>query len=156
GCVNMRFILGPALLGGVLWIAPAWGQAVQSKEPTSTHIFPAGGRRGTVVPVRVGAECLPPGTTFRLWGDGGSALRLLEKRAKARYEPSPRRLPLDVNFINYPKEWEAKIEIKADAPLGAIMWRVTCGWGGTQVRPFLIGDLPEFIETEPNSQPERA
>src|SRR5438445_2357805 len=94
--------------------APVWGQAVQSKEPTSTHIFPAGGRRGTVVPVRVGGECFPPGMTFRLWVEGVSAPQTLEKRANARYEPSPRRLPLDANFINYPKEWESKIEIKAD------------------------------------------
>ena len=33
---------------------PAWGQPVASREPTSTHIFPAGGQRGTTVKVRVG------------------------------------------------------------------------------------------------------
>src|SRR5437667_150266 len=151
----MRLVLGLALLGGFLGTVPARGQAVQSKEPTSTHIFPAGARRGTTVAVRVGAECLPPGSTFRLWGDAVSALPLLEKRARARYEPSPRRLPLDANFINYPKEWESKIQIKSDAPLGAAMWRVTCGWGGSQVRPFIIGDLPELIETETTTQPAR-
>jgi hypothetical protein len=136
--------------------APVRGQAVASKEPSSTHIFPAGGRRGTVVPVRVGGECLPPGARFSLWGDGVHAPDLLGPRAKVRFEPSPRRLPLDANFINYPKEWASEITIAADAPLGPCFWRVTTGWGGTQVRPFLVGDLPEHVETEPNSSPELA
>src|SRR5579871_5413022 len=109
--------------------APVRGQAVASKEPSSTHIFPAGGRRGTVVAVRVGGECLPPGAHFSLWGGGVRAPDLLGPRAKARYEPSPRRLPLDANFINYPKEWASEITIAADAPLGPCFWRVTTGWG---------------------------
>src|SRR5207302_8222080 len=29
-------------------------------------------------------------------------------------------------------------------------------FGGTRPRPFIVGNLPEFIETEPNSTPERA
>jgi hypothetical protein len=152
----MRRIHLPLVIASFLVGSPAWGQAVPSKEPTSTHIFPAGGRRGTVVPVRVGAECLPPGSKFHLWGDGVTGPAILGPRARARYEPSLPRLPLDANFINYPKEWEAKVEIKSDAPLGPCFWRVTTSWGGTQVRPFLVGDLPEFIETEPNSDPSLA
>jgi hypothetical protein len=148
-----RFAL---VLAAILLASPVHGQAVQSKEPTSTHIFPAGGRRGTVVPVRVGAECLPPGSRFHLWGEGVSAPAVLGPRARVRAEQSPRRLPGDANFINYPKEWESKVEIRADAPIGPCFWHVSTGWGGTQVRPFLVGDLPEFIETEPNSEPARA
>ena len=41
-------------------------------------------------------------------------------------------------------------------PLGPKSWRISGGWGGTRPRPFLVGDLPEFIETEPNSQPDKA
>src|SRR5881409_3448311 len=92
-----------------LWLsAPTWGQAVPSKEPSGTHIFPAGGRRGTVVPVRVGGECLPPGSSFHLFGPGVTAPALLGARAVARYEPAPRRLPTDADNgepITYPKEW---------------------------------------------------
>ncbi|MBI1914595.1 MAG: hypothetical protein HYS12_07635 [Planctomycetes bacterium] len=141
------------------FVLPAWGQAVPSKEPSSTHIFPAGGRRGTVVPVRVGAECLPPGANLHVWGTGVTAPAVLGPRASARYEPSPRRKPADADGgaqITYPKEWASKMTIAADAPLGPVQWRLTCGWGGTQPRPFLVGDLPEFIETEPNSDPEHA
>ena len=145
---------GLALLFGCLLLAPpVWGQAVPSKEPTSTHIFPAGGQRGTTVPVRVGAECLPPGAKLHLMGDGVRGPALLGPHARIRRDTTLQRLPLDANFINYPEEWDAKLDIKADAPLGPCFWRVTTGWGGTQVRPFLVGDLPEFIETEPNSEP---
>src|SRR5438874_13154058 len=90
---------------------PAWGQAVPSKERSSTHIFPAGGRRGTVVPVRVGAECLPPGANLHIVGTGVGAPALLGPRASARFEPSPRRKPGDADgnpLITYPKEWESK------------------------------------------------
>jgi hypothetical protein len=139
--------------------APTFAQPVPSREPSSTHIFPAGGRRGTSIPVRVGAECLPPGASFHVYGEGVSAPALLGPRAAADYEPSPRRKPLDADGgerISYPKEWQSQMAIAADAPLGAVTWRVTCGFGGTQPRPFLIGDLPEFIENEPNTAPEQA
>jgi hypothetical protein len=135
-------------------------QAVPSKEPSSTHVFPAGGRRGTVVPVRIGTEAMPPSANLRLWGDGVRAAELLGERSKSRYEPSARRPPRDADGVganmSYPTEWLSELSIAADAPLGAAAWRVTCGWGGTRVRPFLIGDLPEFIETESNSTADRA
>jgi hypothetical protein len=128
---------------------------VPSREPSNTHIFPAGGRRGTVVPVLVGGECLPPGANFRIWSDGVSAPDVLGTKVQARTEPSPRRLPREVP-ICYPKEWESQITIAADAPVGTAMWRITCARGGTGTRPFIVGDLPEFIETESNSLPQRA
>lgn len=58
--------------------------------------------------------------------------------------------------MSYPTEWSSEFAIAADAALGMAAWRVTCGWGGTRVRPFLIGDLPEHIEAESNSTPDRA
>ncbi len=139
---------------------PLSAQAVPSKEPSSTHIFPAGGRRGTVVPVRIGTEAMPPSANLRLWGDGVRSVVLLGERVKPRYEPSARRPPRDADGVganmSYPTEWASELAIAADAPLGVAAWRVTCGWGGTRVRPFLIGDLPEFIEAESNSTVDRA
>ena len=84
--------------------------------------------------MRVGAECLPPAAKFHVWGDGVTGPSLLGPRSKTRYEPSRPRLPLDANFINYPKEWEAQLAIKADAPLGPCFWRATTGWGGTLLK----------------------
>jgi hypothetical protein len=133
---------------------PCLAQQVPT-EPASTHIFPAGGRRGTVVPVRVGGEFLPPYTRFRLVGEGVSAPAELVERETGKYEPSPRRKPGGTH-INYPREWKSEITIAAEAPLGQKLWRVSSARGGTGGRPFVVGDLPEFIETESNSLPERA
>ena len=159
-------------------------------DPSSTHIFPAGGRRGTAVDVRVGGECIPPGTRFRLWGadekssphapreepaganpaagfdvpqfsdvrlsaDGLTAPPELGDRVTGHYAPSPRRKPSE-QPVNHPTEWESQIAIADDAPLGSALWRLSCARGGTGGRPFIIGDLPEFIESEPNSVPEAA
>ncbi|MBI5761146.1 MAG: hypothetical protein HZA46_21690 [Planctomycetales bacterium] len=124
-------------------------------DPTSTHIFPAGGRRGTSVPVRVGGECLPPRTHWQLFGEGVTAPPILGERAVSRDEPSPRRKPQEIQ-VTYPKEWQSTIEIADDAPLGSKYWRLSCARGGTGARPFVVGDMPEFIETEPNSQPATA
>lgn len=149
-----------AFLAVLLLPVSAWAQAVPSREPTSTHIFPAGGQRGTVVKVRVGGECMPPGMAFKLTGTGVTGPSILGVEAKPRYEPSIRRPPRDADgagaAMTYPREWESSIAISPDAELGPRFWRASGGWGGTRPRPFLVGDLPEFIETEPNSQPEQA
>lgn len=160
--MNLSRVLWSASLMFTVFLPaqPLSAQAVPSKEPSSTHIFPAGGRRGTVVSVRIGTEAMPPSANLRLWGDGIRASELLGERIQARYEPSSRRPPRDADGVganmSYPTEWRSELAIAADAPLGVAAWRVTCGWGGTRVRPFLIGDLPEFIESESNSTPDRA
>jgi hypothetical protein len=124
-------------------------------DPTSTHIFPAGGRRGTMVKVRVGGECLPPQTRFRLAGEGVTSPEFLGARSPLHGEPSPRRKPNET-AIFYPKEWDSTVEIATSAPLGPRLWWLSCARGGTGGRPFLVGDLPEFLETEPNSTTEAA
>jgi hypothetical protein len=107
------------------------------------------------VNVRVGGECLPPQTRFRIEGPGLKAPEVLGPRSQFRGELSPRRKPGE-QHINYPKEWDTQVEIAADAPLGPQLWWLSCARGGTGGRPFIIGDLPEFIETESNSTAERA
>lgn len=149
-----------ASFGLLLFPLVASAQAVPSREPTSTHIFPAGGQRGTVVKVRVGGECLPPNMAFKLDGPGVSAPPVLGAESKGKYEPSVRRPPRDADgagaAMSYPRVWDSTITIAPDAALGTKLWRVSGAWGGTRPRPFLVGDLPEHIETESNSTPERA
>src|SRR5262245_25072718 len=100
-------------------------QPVPSREPSSTHIYPAGGRRGTTVNVLVGGECIPPETGFRIWGDGVAAPMTLGAKRFSHLEADPRREPREVP-ICYPKEWESVVEIAPDATLGARPWRLTC------------------------------
>ena len=141
--------IGSVLLA-MLVVGPALAQPVPSREPGSTHIFPAGGRRGSVVSVQVGGECLPPQTRFRIWGDGVAAPPVLGPKIAGNLEPSPRRKPTLIP-ISYAKQWQSKIEIAPDATLGTRVWRLSCDRAGTPGRPFIVGDLPELIETESNS-----
>ncbi|MFN8857387.1 MAG: hypothetical protein ACK50P_17615 [Planctomycetaceae bacterium] len=150
----------PVLVGAwgllLLSVAPAVALAQQvPSEPASTHIFPAGGRRGTTVDIRVGGEFLPPHTRLHLVGDGISAPAELGPPAAAHYEPSPRRKPGGTP-INDPREFESQITIASDAQPGQRLWRVSSARGGTGGRPFIVGDLPEVIEHESNSTPETA
>ena len=142
------------LLASVLAPAVACAQQVPT-DPSSTHIFPAGGRRGTEVNVQVGGECIPPGTRFRIWGKGLVAPSELGERVSGNYAPSPRRKPSE-QPVTHPTEWKSHITIAADAPLSPGLWRLSCARGGTGGRPFIVGDLPEFIESESNSEPEKA
>ncbi len=143
----------------ILLMSVAEGSIVSAQQvptdPSSTHIFPAGGRRGTEVHVRVGGECLPPSTRFRIWGDGVTAPPVLGNRVTGKYAPSPRRKPSE-RPVTHPTEWQSSIVIAHDAPRGPALWRLSCARGGTGGRPFVIGDLPEFIESEPNSSMEQA
>lgn len=142
------------LLATVIAPVAAWAQQVPT-DPSSTHIFPAGGRRGTEVSVRVGGECLPPSSRFRIWGAGLAAQPELGERVTGDYAASPRRKPSE-QPVTHPTEWNSSITIAADAPLGTGLWRLSCARGGTGGRPFVVGDLPEFIESEPNSVSEEA
>src|SRR5476651_1236047 len=108
-----------SFLAIVLVPLSALGQSVPSREPTSTHIFPAGGQRGTTVKVRVGGECLPPGMAFKLTGSGITGPGLLGSEAKPRYEPSVRRAPRDADgagaACTYPREFDTSIAVDAEA-----------------------------------------
>src|SRR5262249_15606788 len=122
----MRLTVCLLVLAFTLFPSPVEGQAVPSREPTSTHIFPAGGRRGPTVTVRVGGECFPPGMKLALSGEKVTAPVLLGGRVRPRYEPSARRPPRDADGVGadmtYPKEWGSAITIAKDAPLGAAHW----------------------------------
>src|ERR1700686_363833 len=101
-----RFLV---VLSAIFLASPVIAQPVPSLEPTSTHIFPAGGKRGTAVKVRVGGECLPPGMNFKVFGAGLSGPSVLGPEVKARYETDLRRLPRDADAagsdMSYPREF---------------------------------------------------
>lgn len=145
----------PALL---LLIASttAHGQPVPTKLPDSVHIFPAGAQRGTAVDVHVGLEQAPPNTEFFIRGNGVTGDSVLSTEVFDRGNPSPRRAPNEVP-INYPRQWKAQVTVAADAPTGTAYWNTFCASGGsTGSLPFIVGDLPELIESEPNSDVSRA
>lgn len=151
----LRQVAGLAAVFSLLSGGNVFAQPKPGYTPSSSHIFPAGAQRGTTVKVRVGAECIPPGTDFVVTGNGISKGGKLTEQVIADSEPSPKREPT-ITPITYPREWASELTIDADAKLGSAYWRVNCAQGGTASRPFLIGDLPEFIESESNSTIENA
>ncbi|MFP6620264.1 MAG: hypothetical protein VB877_13030 [Pirellulaceae bacterium] len=133
----------------------ALAQPVPSKSPGSTHLFPAGGRIGSSLQVRVGAECIPPGTHFQLNDPRITSPALLQQRLANRGEESPRRAPTETP-ITYPREWASQVNIPDNMDPGIVYWKLSCAAGGTPWRPFIVGTLPEFVETESNSTLETA
>src|SRR5262249_26234728 len=111
-----------SLLVALLLTPAAWGQPVASIEPSSTHIFPAGGKRGTAVKVRVGGECWPPGMSLQIVGEGVTGPAVLGPEMKTRYEPSLRRVPRDADGglagMSYPREFDATLTIADNAEPG--------------------------------------
>ncbi len=145
-----------AVLGLVsVFASSALAQPVPSREPGSTHVFPAGGRRGTKVAVRVGTQCFPPLSRWQMVGPGVTVSPVLAREAQPRYEPSARRGPTETP-IYFAREWDATVEISSDAEVGPRLWCINSARGGSGRRPFVVGDLPELLETESNSLPERA
>ncbi len=149
---SLLFIL---LVGAADFSDQAGAQPTPEKKASSTHIFPAGGRRGTKVNVRVGAECSPPRAEFIITANGLSTTQVLMKELPPLGEPSPRRLPTEVP-ISYPREWAAEVSIAEDTPPGPVYWRLSTALGGTTSRPFIVGELPELVETESNSTADAA
>ena len=144
-----------ALLACQSHLPATLAQPVPSKSPGSTHLFPAGGRIGSSLQVRVGAECIPPRTRFQLNDPRITSPALLEQRLTSLGEDSPRRAPTEIP-ITYPREWASQINIPENMDPGIVYWKLSCAAGGTPWRPFIVGTLPEFVETESNSTLETA
>ena len=49
-----------------------------------------------------------------------------------------------------------KVTIPADAPLGIHDVRLVNKWGVSNARAFVVGDLPEVLEKEPNNDVDEA
>ncbi len=99
--------------------------------PSLTHLFPAGGQRGKTVAVRAaGTFAVWP---VKVWASGKGVTAVAGKQKGA----------LDV-------------AIAADAAPGVYWLRVHDDQGGSNVRPFVVGTLPEINEKEPNDEPRLA
>ena len=134
----------------------AIGQPVPTKLPDSVHLFPAGAQQGTTVKVHIGVEQTPPRANFFIRGQGVTGDSVLVTEVFDDGQPSPRRAPTEIP-IHYPRQWAGEVKVAADAPVGTAHWDIFCASGGSSGSlPFVVGSLPEFIETESNSTPQSA
>ncbi len=119
---------GLILWGGILL---SRGSPALAKPPTLSHLDPAGGERGTQVKVTASG-------TFERWpvqcwmGGRGVTAEVLPDKGKLSFT------------------------IATDANAGVHWLRLYDEEGASELRPFLVGLLPEVLETEPNDDPRKA
>jgi hypothetical protein len=119
--------------------------------PRLVSILPAGGKAGTTVEATVaGVDCEEP-----------EKLLFSNPAFKAEFVPPPPPPPPDPKAPppppKPPKQPNAvetavfKITIPADAPVGMTDVRFVGKWGVSNPRSFVVGDLNEVMEKEPNN-----
>lgn len=142
----MRFFL-PCLLAGIL---PALARA---DAPVASYIFPAGGQRGTTVPVRVGGLFLHKSCAFQILGPDVSATPKLTRMPTLWFEGPLLPLPDSQRQEDYPKDMAGQITIAAGASPGVRYWQLLTSQGATAAMKFVVGDLPEIVEQEIEGEP---
>lgn len=114
-------------------------QAPQYEELRLDSIFPAGGRRGETVKVE-----------FKGFGNG------LTSPKQIVIDGPPGIAVQELKSING-STLEATLVIAAEAPLGRRWLRVLSERSGlTNFAQFVVGSLPEVVESEPNNEPGKA
>ena len=111
-------------------------------QPRLVSVLPAGGKAGTVVEVTFTGIDLeePEQLLFSHPASRPSSCR--------RRRPTPRSRPAQAG----PKPPVIfKVTIPADVPLGFHDVRLVNKWGVSNARAFVVGDLPEVLEKEPNN-----
>ena len=134
------------VLGGESFFAG--GQSLFANPPVASYIFPAGGQRGTAVPVRVGGLFLHDQCEFEVSGRGVSVSPTLRPTKKLWFEGPVLPLPESQQQEDYPTDMSGTVTLARDAPLGPVRGRVFTSQGGAGGLVFVVGDLPEVIEHE--------
>ncbi len=149
---------GAALLSLVSGLLLCGSAAAQPQQPGSalpnprlSTLVPAGGKAGTVVEVAfTGTDLEEPQA-------------LLFSHPSIKAEPIVPPLPPPPDPKKPPTKpappvavTKFKVTIGADAPPGLHDARLVNKWGISNARAFVVGDLPEVLEKEPNNDVEQA
>ncbi len=124
------------------------GASLRAEPPVASYIFPAGGRRGTTVPVRVGGLFLHSRCGFEMLGPGVEASPELRRTRTVWFEGPLLHQPESQQQEDYPQDMAGQVRIAADAPPGDRFWRTWTAQGATPAMRFVVGDLPEVVEDE--------
>ena len=140
----------------LLFISPHLIKAQTVPESTSipelTSIAPQGGQRGTNVEIAFKGKNISKATALLFSGEGISG-EIGEKTGEAAVffsgEGISGHIPNDSRLV-------AQITIVPNAALGMREVRLVTPKGVSNAQPFVVGDLPEVGEIEPNSEPSAA
>src|SRR5260370_9756960 len=125
------------------------------KAPEAGYIFPAGGKAGTTIEVRLGGYDWTPDMEFFVH----------DKRVQLvpTGPPGPILIPPPpywfgaksrIAALPLPREVPAKLVIPADVPPGPIYWQVANANGCSEARVFIVVAAPEVFEDESRKTPQ--
>ncbi|OWK39703.1 PPC domain-containing protein [Fimbriiglobus ruber] len=121
--------------------------------PVAAFIYPAGGQRGTKVPVRVGGLYLHQKCGFELDGRGLKVTPELRRAPAPWFEGPLLPLPESQQAEDYPVEMVGEVVVDSAAPLQSARGRVWTSQGAAGGLVFVVGDLPEVVEKEIDGDP---
>ncbi|WP_165233177.1 PPC domain-containing protein [Aquisphaera insulae] len=116
----------------VVCLAVAPSARSQPPAPLIDHVYPAGGARGSTFEVTVTGTNLQGATAVRIGGPD-VATAVIASSVK-------------------PDTVRAAVTLAPDAPLGVHDIRIATPGGVSNRYRFVVGDLPEVVETEPNNE----
>jgi hypothetical protein len=130
-------------------------RAQAQKSPEAGYVFPAGGKAGTTIDVKLGGYDWTPDMEFIVH----------DKRVQlaATGTPGPILIPLPpywfgakgrIVALPLPREVSAKLTIPADMPPGPLYWQAANANGVSEARLFVVGNGPEVVEEENRKGPQ--
>ncbi|HEV3146762.1 MAG TPA: hypothetical protein VGZ47_22945 [Gemmataceae bacterium] len=148
-----RFIFFLALLatGCVVCSAAAQQNLPTLPQPRLQSVFPSGGKAGASVEVSfTGTDLEDPESLF--FSHPGLKAEPIIPPAPPPPKVDPKQ-PAPKQAMPAPKPviTKFKVTIAPDTPLGMHDVRLVNKWGVSNPRPFVVGDLPEVNEVEPNN-----
>jgi len=137
----------------LLVLGVAVGGVASAAPPVASFIYPAGGQRGTTVPVRVGALFAHDRCGFALDGTGATATPEVKKGKRIWFEGPIIPLTDSQQPEDYPADMLGSVTVDAKAAPGARRGRIWTSQGAATGPVFVVGDLPEVVEAEIDGDP---
>lgn len=147
----MQRVLGLCLLVCGCWHAS--GAACHAEPPDLAYLFPAGGMRGTTVPLRVGGYYLHDAADLFVTGTGVQAPDRIQRMPTLWFEGPVIPQPESQQKEDYPADYAADFQLDPRAVPGPRRVRVRTAQGMTRSLPFVVGTLPEIVEQEVDGAP---
>jgi hypothetical protein len=129
------------------------GYPLRADAPLASYIFPAGGKRGTTVKVRVGGLNLHDRCGWELLGPGVRTSKDLTRTTTRWFEGPMLPLPASQRQEDYPRDMAGEVQIEANAPPGVRRGRLWTSQGASAGLAFVVGYFPEVVEEEIDGDP---
>jgi hypothetical protein len=134
------------LVAAVALLVTPFAHAQSALPPIMADVFPMGGKAGSTIEVKVIGQNLDKAEGLH-FSFGGAKVEVLDSGA---VKPDPKKPVPNLVLQRF------KVTLPADAPLGTHDVRIVTKGGVSNSRAFVIGDLDEVNEQEPNDDVDKA